>query len=69
MKTKDEQSSQRNQPSEVFTPLGRGRIVYKLKNGTYVVEFSHGGGHIFTAKELFEGRVATTEGEVDYEVL
>lgn len=38
---------------EVYTPLGKGVIVFKLKNGSYVVEFEHGGGHIFTHRELF----------------
>jgi hypothetical protein len=38
---------------EVYTYLGKGRIVYQLPNGTLVVEFEHGGGHIFMPSELF----------------
>lgn len=38
---------------DVFTPLGRGRIVYELPDGTLVVQFEHGSGHIFRADEIF----------------
>ncbi len=38
---------------EVFTPLGRGKVVYRLSDGTFVVEFPHGGGQIFRAEDLF----------------
>lgn len=38
---------------EVFTPLGKGKVVHKLPDGTFVVEFPHGGGQIFRADELF----------------
>jgi len=38
---------------KVFTRLGQGIVVYTLSNGTYVVEFDHGGGHIFHPEELF----------------
>lgn len=41
----------------VFTPLGRGRIVYTLPDGTVVVEFDHGSGHIFHPSEVFRMRV------------
>ena len=43
---------------DVFTPLGRGRIVYELPDGTLVVEFEHGSGHIFRVDELFSPLIA-----------
>lgn len=36
----------------VFTPLGRGSVVYVLPDGGLVVEFEHGSGHIFRPEEL-----------------
>lgn len=38
--------------SGVYTPLGKGVIVHQLKNGSFVVEFEHGGGEIFSVAEL-----------------
>ncbi len=38
--------------AEVFTPLGRGKVVYLLPDSTVVVEFPHGGGQIFFREEL-----------------
>lgn len=40
----------------IYTPLGKGRIVYHLKDGTYLVEFEYGGGRIFRPDELFPHR-------------
>lgn len=40
--------------SKVFTPLGAGRVVYELPDGTLVVQFDHGSGHIFRPEELFQ---------------
>lgn len=36
----------------VYTPLGSGRIVWRLPDGGVVVQFPHGGGHIFRPEEL-----------------
>ncbi len=41
----------------VYTPLGRGQVVYELGDGTIVVEFPHGGGHIFLPQEVFRDRL------------
>lgn len=38
---------------EVYTPLGRGKVVYVLPDGHLLVQFEHGGGQIFTRDELF----------------
>jgi hypothetical protein len=38
---------------EVYTPLGKGRVVYELANGTCLVEFDYGGGQVFMRGQLF----------------
>ena len=38
--------------NRVHTPLGSGKIVHNLPNGQIVVEFPHGGGHIFMPDEV-----------------
>lgn len=39
--------------AEVYTPLGKGRVVYVLLDGTCLVAFDHGGGQTFWAEQLF----------------
>lgn len=45
--------------STVFTPLGMGRIVFRLPDGSVLVEFDGGWGHLFRLEEVF----SPTEGE------
>ncbi len=37
---------------EVYTEFGKGKIVHLLPDGTIVVEFDHGSGHIFLPGQL-----------------
>lgn len=37
---------------DVYTPLGKGKVVHQFPNGTFAVELAHGGGHVFRAGEL-----------------
>ena len=37
---------------EVYTPLGKGKVVYLLPDGTFLVEFPWGGGRMFLPGEL-----------------
>jgi len=39
--------------TQVFTRLDKGQIVFKLSDGSLVVEFDWGGGKIFRPEELF----------------
>jgi hypothetical protein len=52
--------SQRHDP-DVYTPLGRGRVVHTFPDGTVAVELSHGGGHVFRPDEVY----GTTESQRD----
>jgi hypothetical protein len=36
----------------VTTPVGTGKIVYELPNGSFVVEYPWGGGEIITAQDI-----------------
>lgn len=49
---------------EVYTPLGKGRVVYVLPDKGLVVEFPHGGGQIFRPEQLMlrGSRRASSEG-------
>lgn len=38
---------------EVWTSLGRGKIVHQFQDQTVVVEFEHGGGQIYHLSDLF----------------
>lgn len=52
-------------PGTIFTPLGVGKIVYKLPSGQYLVEFPHGGGHLFYPQELFPDWEDTAQDRYD----
>jgi hypothetical protein len=41
----------------IFTPLGKGKIVHKFKDGTLCVELEHGGGQIFYPEDLFPQKI------------
>lgn len=46
---------------KVVTALGAGEIVYELSDGTFLVQFDHGGGHIFLGSELFRKGVQQSQ--------
>jgi hypothetical protein len=39
-------------PRDIYTPMGRGKIVYTFPDGSFAVQFDWGGGHIFHPREL-----------------
>jgi hypothetical protein len=41
---------------EVYTPHGKGRVVYELPNGTVLVQYHYGGGAVFRKDEVFRAR-------------
>lgn len=49
---------------EVRTPLGRGKVVWTFPDGTFAVEFRHGGGQIFLPGDpdvVVDSRTITVE--------
>jgi hypothetical protein len=55
------QLQEQEREKQVFTTLGKGRVVHQLQDGTLVVEFEHGGGHIFRPEEIFDPGAAGGE--------
>lgn len=45
---------QPNKYKTVYTPLGKGRVVYTLPDKSVCVEFEHGGGRVFRPGELLQ---------------
>lgn len=46
---------------EVYTPHGRGRIVYRLPDGTVLVQYPHGGGNVYRPGQLFHPKKTHAE--------